>query len=249
MGRVSNGSVSRVGIFSTAKPVKQAGLYLCGLLVGIVSTSTVEAQSAPLQATLGYHTGLADVPETDQRWQSWTLTLGKTLPVEAPLVRIRATLGVLQSDSASGLADTWVSMTRLGQRRHIQHWWDVRAKVKLPTADAAAGLGTGSVDEEIGLRALAQWGDWVPWYALGYRWRGASDYYDLQDGLTWGAGLGHAGWNLSYQGRTGSRRQDPSRHVMSVGHGMTLFGRRWSPYLSLNVGRTSRWGTGLSAVF
>ncbi|MHB1951092.1 MAG: hypothetical protein ACYCQK_06410 [Acidiferrobacteraceae bacterium] len=93
-----------------------------------------------------------------------------------------------KTTTASGIGDIWLKGT---YRIHERSGTDLLpyVKVKLGTASAARGLGTGEDDVEGGLEA-----DWImgprtfPFAVIGYRFVGSTVAYPLQNILTYQAG-------------------------------------------------------------
>lgn len=94
--------------------------------------------------------------------------------------------------SASGLGDINVSVSYLIYPT-VQGgaFLEVTGKVKAPTADEKKGLGTGAVDYT-GMVSIFQPIDKAMLFAdVGYRLRGKSDLYDLQDGVIGSVGASY----------------------------------------------------------
>ncbi len=66
---------------------------------------------------------------------------------------------------------------------------ELSGKVKLPTADEEKGLGTGGTDYTVQADAFFAQGPLTPFAMLGYRFRGDSDLFQLDDGLVASAGV------------------------------------------------------------
>lgn len=218
-------------------------------LLPLLLITTAMATAAPARLTLNLYSGHADAAGDTVRWRSATLAVDRIFPLQHPQWRVAAAVGVLESEQASGLADSWLSLTRLGQRRHLQHWWDIQTRLKLPTADATAGLGTGGLDSELRIRALSAWGRVVPWYYLGYRLRGSSDYYDVRNGFGWAAGFNLDHWYASYSGQESSVRHGACQQMISLGRSADFQGQSVSPYLSWSLAARTGWGAGISIRF
>jgi hypothetical protein len=90
--------------------------------------------------------------------------------------------------TASGLGDIWLKGTYTLQGRNGVEFLPY-AKIKLGTASASQGLGTGQDDAEGGIEA-----DWImgprtfPFASIGYRFVGSTVAYPLQNILTYQAG-------------------------------------------------------------
>lgn len=62
-------------------------------------------------------------------------------------------------------------------------YFEITAKVKLPTADETRGLGTGKTDFTIQLDAFKAFGPVTPFASVGYRFRGDPDGFELENSL------------------------------------------------------------------
>lgn len=60
---------------------------------------------------------------------------------------------------------------------------ELSVKVKLPTADEERGLGTGEIDTTVAVDVFQSFGNFTPFAALGYRFRGDPDGFELEDGI------------------------------------------------------------------
>lgn len=84
----------------------------------------------------------------------------------------------------SGIGDTTVSFAYL-----VYPWYEggpfleLTAKVKAPTADEKEGLGTGEIDYTSMVSVFQPMGKGMIFGDLGYRVRGSSDLFDLEDGF------------------------------------------------------------------
>lgn len=92
------------------------------------------------------------------------------------------------TDSESGLGDIYASATY----RFAEPLGPVNAaftgRVKFPTADEAAGLGTGETDYYGQFDFYRTLGSTTPFVSLGYRFLGDSSLYQLEDGMLASAG-------------------------------------------------------------
>jgi hypothetical protein len=82
----------------------------------------------------------------------------------------------------------------LGATYSLDHLWrkglfiDFTGKVKLPTASAAKGLGTGKTDFTAQIDVAKTWGRFTPFATLAYRFIGTPSAYPLHD--AWNGSLG-----------------------------------------------------------
>jgi hypothetical protein len=85
---------------------------------------------------------------------------------------------------------------------------DLSARVKVPTASRAKGLGTGKTDVTVGAELSKTFGKITPFASVGYRFLGDPDGLDLRDGWTASGGatvvLGTSSLILSYDYRASS---------------------------------------------
>lgn len=159
--------------------------------------------------------------------------------------RLKAGSGWLRyRDGKQGITDSWLSATYLVQRSWLSHWWDVRFRLKLPTAEAQDSLGTGSVDQGIRAQLLQQWQHGIYWSYLGYRQRGKSREFDLQNSWRWGAGVKLAGYSFSYDGSEASQPRRDNTHAFTMMVGFDGQEGHWSPYAS--VALDGDWNVGVS---
>lgn len=92
------------------------------------------------------------------------------------------------SASESGPGDLYLDATYRAGAVAGDVQLDTTARVKLPTADEARGLGTGEVDYYAQLTASRTLGATTPFATLGYRVLGDSPRYQLRDGPYAGVG-------------------------------------------------------------
>jgi hypothetical protein len=85
---------------------------------------------------------------------------------------------------------------------------DLSARVKVPTASRAKGLGTGKTDVTVGAELSKTFGKVTPFASVGYRFLGDPDGVDLRDGWTASGGasvvLGTSSLIVSYDYREAS---------------------------------------------
>lgn len=210
-------------------------LLLC--LGGSVSANGDEYRR---QSLVGLHGGQAS-DTAGVGW--WQVAVGQRWKQRTHEFRLNG--GYLSlDDNRSGIADTWLRATRLFQRPWLRQWWDVQWRLKLPTADASQGLGTGSVDNELRVQSLVQWRPVLGWYYGGYRVRGHSTEYRLQNGFSWGSGVFWQRWSLAYDGRESAFSHRPDLHNISVMRQFRAGKALVSPYVRWRT--NDEWGAGLS---
>lgn len=132
--------------------------------------ATTEILSIPLN--LGYENG------------PWTLSAGFSyLTIRGPATIVGGS-GVARPTSASesGFGDIYAGATyRFGPVAGAVNL-DATARVKLPTADADRGLGTGAADYYGELSFSRTFANVTPFVTVGYRVLGDSATYQLRDG-------------------------------------------------------------------
>ena len=89
----------------------------------------------------------------------------------------------------SGIGDTTLSATyNAWYDDELERGIDLTGRVKLPTADAARGLGTGSTDFSAQLDAYRTFDRTTLFADVGYYWFGHSDYVELKNAWNYGIG-------------------------------------------------------------
>jgi hypothetical protein len=89
---------------------------------------------------------------------------------------------VATSRSEHGIGDATLAATR--KFAAADGWFpSFGAKIKLPTADDAKGLGTGRTDLSLEGDVAKKFGDITPYATLGYQFLGRSAQYPMKDGL------------------------------------------------------------------
>lgn len=162
--------------------------------------------------------------------------------------RFKAGSGWLRyGDGEQGISDSWATATYLIQRPWLNHWWDIRARLKLPTADAKRSLGTGSIDQDLRLQALKSFDNSLLWYYAGYRQRGKSDEYDLNNSWLWGAGIKLDRYSVFYDGWQASQPGRDTGHSVGVSGSYQWAQKTWSPYLSAE--QDGDWSLGITLSF
>jgi len=207
------------------------------------------------ETVIGLHTGQSKID--DSQWQQVSLAYKWKIGQS----RWTVNSGWLKREEASGIADSSVSMTWLFKPSLLKHWWDIKLKLKLPTADEQQALGTGSFDQEIRLQAIRQYrltssDTLLHWMYTGYRNRGHSDRYRLQNSFKWGTGLQYQGISLAYDGREGSQQSSDIQHYLAIYYQKKFSGLSVSPYLQKRVlqkevegQQPEQWGAGVSVKF
>lgn len=90
--------------------------------------------------------------------------------------------GEANRDSESGPGDTWLSLSyALDTAPGSRDFFDLTAKIKLPTADESRGLGTGETDYAVQLDAMRAMDALTPFATLGYRLMGDPPDIDYDD--------------------------------------------------------------------
>jgi len=102
---------------------------------------------------------------------------------------------ILPEDSAqtrgeTGFGDVMLSATySLPAAKTETLFWDVTAKLKIPTADEDRGLGTGGFDLEGRADVAKRWQSVIGFAGAGYKWRGDGDQSRLENTLNGNVGL------------------------------------------------------------
>lgn len=137
-------------------------------------------------------TDMSFVPVTAQFESGpWTLkVVGSWLSIDGPGSLIADGEVVAGANtSESGVGDTNVSVAYL-----IYPWFEggpffeLTGKIKVPTADETKGLGTGEVDYTGMVSIYQVISDLTLFADAGYRVRGSSDLYELEDGFVGSVG-------------------------------------------------------------
>jgi hypothetical protein len=98
-----------------------------------------------------------------------------------------------RSREENGLGDLYFRVGHFYPMRGGALWWEPYAKLKLPTANYAKGLGTGEPDLEVGTELshrVAHSGS--VFGKLGYRWRGDPPQTHLNNGVLFNMGYMHS---------------------------------------------------------
>ncbi|HYL89639.1 MAG TPA: transporter [Burkholderiales bacterium] len=89
----------------------------------------------------------------------------------------------------SGVGDTVASVTyNAWYDDELERGIDLTGRIKLPTADAGAGLGTGSTDVSGQVDAYRTFDRLTLFADVGYYWFGHSDYVELKNAWNYGIG-------------------------------------------------------------
>jgi hypothetical protein len=93
------------------------------------------------------------------------------------------------TSSQSGIGDTTLSATyNAVYNDDLESGVDLTGRVKLPTADAARGLGTGSTDFSAQIDLYRTFDRVTVFGDVGYYWFGHSDYVELKNAMNYGFG-------------------------------------------------------------
>jgi hypothetical protein len=97
-----------------------------------------------------------------------------------------------QQTTEAGLGDVVASLTySLDSAMTTATLIDLQAKVKLPTADADQGLGTGESDYSFQIDLARAYGPVMPFATFGYQFMGESDTFALDDRAYLSLGAGY----------------------------------------------------------
>jgi hypothetical protein len=89
----------------------------------------------------------------------------------------------------SGIGDTTLSATyNAVYKDDLESGVDLTGRVKLPTGDAAKGLGTGSTDFSGQIDVYRSFDRLTVFGDVGYYWFGHSDYVELKNAMNYGIG-------------------------------------------------------------
>lgn len=127
---------------------------------------------------------------------------------------------------ASGLGDVVASLG-YSVWHNRDHGVDLVAKLKLPTADEAKGLGTGKQDESLQLDTYHGLGQFSLFSTLGYRWMGKPDGRDYRNIAYATLGGGYALSDVNAVGLMFDFRQAVTRNQSDQGE--------WTLYLSHKI--------------
>jgi hypothetical protein len=197
-------------------------------LSAAVLTNQAHAQSAPeVTATTGvdyssgdYGTGVDTnilVVPVSARIKTGNLRLTATMP----WLRIDGSSGVVGDGNGgviidptaprtvrSGFGDLTLGAAYAIPEERLGLGLDISARVKVPTASRAKGLGTGKTDVTIGAELSKTFGKITPFASVGYRFLGDPVGLDLRDGWTASGGasvvFGRSSLILSYDFREAS---------------------------------------------
>lgn len=223
----------------------KGGIIRVAFVSGVLLLSDNGFAQSPVRTawSAGFHAGQSS-DTANTRWQQ--LSLGHRWKKNDREFRINT--GYLQlGDQRKGLADTWLRATWLLQRPLARQWWDMQWRLKLPTADEQKGLGTGGLDNEGRVQALVPLKPVLGWYYVGHRWRGSSDVYRVQNGMTWGLGASWQRYSLAYDGRESAFKSHSSLHHISLMRQWQSGSTRLTPYVRWRT--NGEWSAGVGLRF
>ncbi len=180
------------------------GRWIAGAALALLTGQTLLAGETTIIGGFDYSSGnYGETERTDMlylpltiKYRSFPWTAKVTLPyisITGPASVTAGGNGVLVDNSNgsaretdSGLGDVTASLGFA-----LDSLWeasgntfvDITTRVKLPTADADARLGTGETDYQLQLDIAQAIGNSTPFVALGYRWIGDTDITDYNDVL------------------------------------------------------------------
>lgn len=93
------------------------------------------------------------------------------------------------SQSASGLGDAALSVTRKLDAEENGWTTSIGTKIKFPTADKAKGLGSGEMDYSFQADVIKTGGTVIPFATFGYQYLGRNVSYPMKSGLFATAGF------------------------------------------------------------
>ncbi|MHB8255374.1 MAG: transporter, partial [Acidiferrobacter sp.] len=192
------------------------------------------------------------------QYQSSDLRLKLTVPyisVSNLPVGAQVTNGTLstrtkstQTKTASGLGDIWLAAHyTLVPERGLQPALVPYAKIKLGTAQASQGLGTGQNDYEAGLGFNTTIGaNMFPFAHIGYRFVGSPAGQNLQNIATYDAGVSVAVnlrniWTVMYSGAQSEQPgySGPSDAIVAWNYNVTVAGSGFQVYLDKGLSNGS----------
>jgi len=187
------------------------------------------------------HAGQSDVDE--ENWQFYSLSLRERYKN----FRYQASSGYLQREEGQeGASDLWLAVTWLRPKAVAAGWLDVRARLKVPTANENESLGTGSWDQDARLQLLSPLGTVTLWNYVSFRRRGTSERFELQNSAGWGSGIQYRGYSLTYDGSQPSQPGRSQRHSLSLIKQFKIDQLRLSPYIRWN--NNASLGAGISVL-
>lgn len=262
----------------------RASIACAALLLGAQGAAAQQAGELTLGAGVHYSSGdygtgtdteILAVPLTG-RYDQGLLTLKVTVPwIEIsggtavipgvgsvpntnPNARGRRGGGATAAEAtASGLGDTTVSAGwGLVRDASAGHGIDVTGKVKIATADADEGLGTGEHDFGLFLDAYKVLGANTVFGGVGHTWLGSSPFLPLNDVWSLNLGVSHRldardSVGLSFDGRERVSASSSPLRELSVFF-LRKLDRRWSAqayFLKGFADGSPDWGLGASAAY
>jgi hypothetical protein len=261
-------------------------LVACAATLCVAAADALAQDAAQLSVGAGVHystgdygsgtdTGILAIPLTG-RYDRGLLTVKVTVPwLEVsggtavvpgvgsiantnPNARGRRGGGATSSEAtASGMGDTTVSAAwGLVRDTAAGHGLDVGAKVKIATADADEGLGTGEHDVGLFVDAYKVYGRNTVFGGVGHTWLGSSPYLALEDVWSVNLGVSHRlderdSAGLSFDGRQRvSASASPQRELTAFY--LRKLDRRWTAqayFLKGFADGSPDWGLGASAMY
>ena len=161
------------------------------------------------------------------------------------------------TSTESGLGDTVLSATYTAYYNEDSlAGVDLTGRVKLPTADADKGLGTGSTDESVQLDLYRTFDRVTLFGDVGYTFFGDSDFVQLQNTVNYGVGFSNKfsatdSVGVSYDARQrASVGGFPQRDLTGFWNHRTGRDTKLQAYVSKGLARGSPdFGVGVSALF
>lgn len=185
---------------------RQTFLTMAAVATSMCLSSVSRADDAKYSLAVGYDQSTGEYGSAETTKMKFVPVTGKiersnwTIKVTVPWLEIDGP-GSLIADgeivagpntARSGLGDTTVSFSYLFfPRRKGGAFFEITGKVKAPTADETKGLGTGEIDYTSMLSVYQPLGKGMVFGDVGYRVRGKSDLFTLEDGLLGSAGASY----------------------------------------------------------
>jgi hypothetical protein len=179
-----------------------------------------------LKAAKGPWTLRADV--------SWLHITGPALLLDAATAD--PSLGIRTSGSASGPGDIHLYGTYSLESLYDQGLFiDLTARVKIPTASFAKGLGTGAWDEGAQIDVAKTFGDFMPFAQLGYRFTGSPAGYQLRNIVYGSVGVQYTWTTSTAVGVSYDVRQAALRTAHTPQEATAYINYKLGPHWSVNV--------------
>lgn len=182
--------------------------YILGIGVLFLGTTAyAQETSAPLRGSLSFSTGFdysngdyGKASDTEIWYVPFTGSYRNgpwRVKVTVPYISIEGPGGVVGGTDGgvviggkggvvtreSGLGDVVASVSYLISPGSNLPFVELTGKVKFPTADEDDFLGTGEFDYTIQADVFQKFGNLTPFAMIGYRFRGDSSTFDLEDGF------------------------------------------------------------------